>query len=261
MLKTETGIALRQFFDELIIAPQPVLVLDYDGVVGPYGIFASKKFAPKSVLGLLDVIMTSCRTRVAVVTDRDASRLLEVFRTGARPEIWGSSGFEKILPDGRHRVLPLDDASQQELSAISTWIESNGFKELTDLRAGRLEITFRDMPEDAGKSARACALEAVAHFGRSSEIVIYETGEAIEIRIRRNNVPQLLHAAVGELVANSPLVYLGPDTCDPANFRAVKESGLAVLVSPSFGDTDADVWLCPPDEFVRFLEDWIIARG
>jgi trehalose-phosphatase len=61
---------------------------------------------------------------------------------------------------------------------------------------------------------------------------------------------------LSEVSEDSVAAYLGDDVTDEDAFRAIKGRGLSVLVRPEHRETEADVWIRPPDELLEFIGRW-----
>lgn len=92
------------------------------------------------------------------------------------------------------------------------------------------------------------------HIGNTGlELVDFDGG--LEIRpIGLNKgkaVEQLMSEEGTEVVAT----YLGDDLTDEDAFEAIGD-GLSILVRPELRDTQAKVWLTPPEQLLDFLIQW-----
>ena len=67
-------------------------------------------------------------------------------------------------------------------------------------------------------------------------------------------------AVLSETAQDDAIAYLGDDVTDEDAFRAVKTRGVGVLVRPEFRETEADVWLKPPQELVEFMRHWSVNK-
>ncbi len=261
MIKTQPTLRIEQFFKELAQASTCALVIDYDSVLAPFSASTSEACPSLSSMSLLNAIIVSCRTQVAVVTERSARELLMEFQIRPRPEIWGRSGLERLLPDDTLRSFSFNQDMERAFLAIDRFLERDGLGKLVTLKADQISVCWDGLSRDEAREARACALRSLAFLRGSASISISESPNGIEARYRSKNVHRVLQMLMDEMPGNSPLAYLGSETSDAANFRTPGDCGLSVLVAPSLSHTDTDAWLRPPDELIRFLLDWVRARG
>jgi trehalose-phosphatase len=87
----------------------------------------------------------------------------------------------------------------------------------------------------------------------------------LEIRAGRNKggaVAAVLSEMSAAATSPFPAAYLGDDLTDEAAFRAVNSAAgphLSALVRRKIRETEADVWLRPPEELREFFESWMKA--
>jgi trehalose-phosphatase len=95
------------------------------------------------------------------------------------------------------------------------------------------------------------------------QLLVFERG--LELRAGRNKgdaVAVVLDEMKSSAASPFPAAYLGDDLTDEAAFRAINGAAgphLSALVRRRSRETEADVWLRPPEELRVFLEKWIEA--
>ena len=93
-------------------------------------------------------------------------------------------------------------------------------------------------------------------------LTLVEFDGGLEIRVPGQDKGDAVRIIVSESHPGAAVAYLGDDQTDEDAFRALKGKGLAVLVRPQSRPTAAEVWLQPPQELIRFFEEWLRAsRG
>jgi trehalose 6-phosphate phosphatase len=90
------------FFQRLSDAPERLLVVDYDGTIAPFSLDRHRAVPYPTLPELLDCIMSTCRTRLVLVTGRSAKELPALLGIQPHPEIWGVHGLERLYADGRY---------------------------------------------------------------------------------------------------------------------------------------------------------------
>jgi len=90
------------FFDKLRRATSRALLLNYAGVVAPLAVSRGPAMAYPRIPDLLDCIMSTCQTRVVLISNRPARELARLLGLGRHPEIWGTHGLEHLDADGRY---------------------------------------------------------------------------------------------------------------------------------------------------------------
>ncbi len=91
---------LVSFWQKLPLAPEKVLLLDYDGTLAPFKVKRGEAVPYDGVQEILDNILAETGTRVILISGRMIDDLLPLLGLKIIPEIWGSHGFERLLPDG-----------------------------------------------------------------------------------------------------------------------------------------------------------------
>ena len=74
------------FFDQLCRSRERVLLLDYDGTIAPFSANRHRALPYSTVPELLDCIMSTCHTRVALITGRAAREIPPLLGLNPHPE-------------------------------------------------------------------------------------------------------------------------------------------------------------------------------
>lgn len=259
------GVAVHQdvcatFFDRLRSAPSRALLLDYDGTLAPFTPDREHAFPYPEVPELVARIMRT-GTRVVLISGRPATELLFLSGIHPHPEIWGSHGAERLLPDGSYQVEPPSPDHQSALKAAAHSLNACGFSSRVEVKPGGIAVHWRGLPaaERAQMEAKIRALFASSIEDHGLHLLPFDGG--LELRAPGKNKGDAVSAILQESESEVAVAYLGDDQTDENAFRAIKGRGIAVLVRPDPRPTVADVWLRPPEELGRFLRDWLTACG
>ena len=103
------------FFNTVAAAKARVLLLDYDGTVAPFSADRRRAFPYPDIPKLLRQIMTSCSTRLIVISGRAAHEIPALLGLNPAPEIWGTHGVERMHADGRYEEIEATNAALQAL--------------------------------------------------------------------------------------------------------------------------------------------------
>lgn len=248
------------FFDRLRRTSARFLLLDYDGTLAPFTSERARAFPYPGIPGLISEIMRS-GTRVVLISGRSAPEVLFLIGIHPHPEIWGSHGSERLLPDGSYEVKPPSFEHQAALQKVARALESSGVASRMETKPGAIAVHWRGLTteerEPVERLARNVFMSAVAEDGL--ELLPFDGG--LELRARGRNKGDAVSAVLAESGSEVAAAYLGDDQTDENAFRAIKGRGIAVLVRPEYRPTEADVWVRPPDELGRFLRDWLVACG
>jgi trehalose-phosphatase len=238
-------------------ATERVLMLDYDGTLAPFHIRPEAAVPYPEVAVSLAQIIASGGTRIVVVSGRPAGELPPLLAIEPLPEIWGSHGWERLMPDGRHVM-------EQPAAEARAALERAGEAVQAVMPAGsRLErklasvaLHWRGLPEDDAERLQTQARATWEPIAARAALELLAFDGGIELRATGCNKQYAVKTVLSQTGERSAVAYLGDDMTDEDAFHAVKTRGLAVLVRPQFRPTAADVWLRPPGELVAFMEHW-----
>jgi|RhiMethySRZTD1v2_1073278.scaffolds.fasta_scaffold194181_3 trehalose 6-phosphate phosphatase len=252
------GLDLTGFISSIAKAAERVLMLDYDGTLAPFHIRPEAAVPYPDAAACLADIIASGGTRVVVVSGRPAAELPPLLRLEPQPEIWGSHGWERLLPDGRRVVDEPAAEARRALAEAALAVRSvmpAGAR--LEEKLASIALHWRGLPESAVARVDADARqvwEPLAADGKPLELLPFDGG--VELRAYGCNKQYAVKTVLSQTGEDSAVAFLGDDITDEDAFRAVKPRGIAVLVRPQFRPTTADVWLRPPDELVGFMRHW-----
>jgi trehalose-phosphatase len=238
-------------------AAERVLMLDYDGTLAPFHIRPDAAVPYPEAAASLAEIVASGATRIVVVSGRPADELPPLLDIEPLPEIWGSHGWERLMPDGRHTMETPAAEARAALEHAGRAVEAvmpAGAR--LERKLASIALHWRGLPADdaARLQTRARALwEPLAGSG-GLELLWFDGG--LELRATGCNKQYAVKTVLSQTGEHSAIAYLGDDMTDEDAFQAVKPRGLAVLVRPRYRPTTADVWLRPPEELVAFMRHW-----
>jgi trehalose-phosphatase len=236
------------------------LLLDYDGTLAPFTPDREHAFPYPEIPELVAKIMRT-GTRVVLVSGRPATELLFLSGIHPHPEIWGSHGSERLLPDGSYQVEPPLPDHQSALKAAAHSLNACGLSSRVEIKPGGIAVHWRGLSsaERAHMEAKVRILFASAINNHGLHLLPFDGG--LELRAPGKNKGDAVTAILNEAGPEVAAAYLGDDQTDENAFRAIKRRGIAILVRPEPRPTVADIWLRPPEELGRFLREWLAACG
>ena len=260
MKALEPQVTYSSFLDRLRSAPARVLLLDYDGTLAPFTADRSLAFPYPKVPALLVRIMAG-GTRVVLISGRPARELVLLSGIHPHPEIWGSHGLERLKPDGSYQVGKLPHQHQSGLLLAAKALRSEGLERHMELKPGGIAVHWRGLsaPDADAIETRVRRLWLPMLTEHSLTLIEFDGG--LEIRVPGQNKGDAIRTIISESGRDAAVAYLGDDQTDEEAFRALKGKGLTVLVRPQSRPTAAEVWLQPPQELIRFFEEWLRAAG
>lgn len=109
-------INLDVFFSRLSAAPMRALLLDYDGTLAPFAVERDQAVPYPGVRDCLQELIAAGRTRIVVISGRAIHDLAPLLLLDPLPELWGSHGWERRLPDGMYHPPALGPAARRGLA-------------------------------------------------------------------------------------------------------------------------------------------------
>lgn len=250
-----------EFFEGFIFSEQRVLLLDYDGTLAPFSPLRNEVFPYPMISELLSCIMSSCRTRVVLISGRSAREIPPLLGMDPHPEIRGAHGLERLHVDGRYEVSEIGDEAREALAEAISWLSSAGLSKLVEIKAGAVAIHHRGLSPAEETHIKAAVYQVLAPLAVENHLSLKPFDGGVELRAPVYNKGDVVRSIISEYAPDTPIAYLGDDTSDEDAFRALWGRGLSILVRPLWRSTDAQMWLRPPLEVVHFLVNWIRACG
>ena len=248
------------FFAELADSHDRVLLLDYDGTLAPFTADRQRALPYAGVPQLLRSIMSSCATRVVLISGRSAAQVAELLGLHPVPEIWGSHGVEHLHPDGCYFVAEVGAEARHAFAASVAHFADEGVISRVEQKAGAVALHWRGLNPTEVERVKATGYRVFLPFvGR--DLVLTEFDGGLELRLRGRTKGDVVRAILAEHRHDAVVSYLGDDSTDEDAFRALNGRGFTVLVRPTYRFTAAQSWIQPPGELVHLLTNWIRACG
>lgn len=252
---------LEEFFDSLNCKQDPLLLLDYDGTLADFRInrFNARPWA--GVRELLTKVQHDHRTRLAVITGRPASEINPLLELDSPVEVWGLHGAERLYPDGQRELESAPPEALARLDELREQLRRNALGGLFEDKPNAVVMHWRGHPPRQTKSIeqRTRALFEPAAQVTGLSLLPFESG--IELRVGRDK-GGAVQAIVEQAEFDAPVAYLGDDLTDESAFCAtnrLRNPHASVLVRRAWRETEAEVWLTPPEDLRWFLREWLKA--
>jgi trehalose-phosphatase len=252
----EQQIEVEKFISTVAEAPMSALLLDYDGTLAPFSADRKRATPYPGVTALLQKIMVSGKTRVAIITGRSAREVISLLGIDRTLEVWGSHGFERLKP-GEAREMPhVDPDVSQALLEAGGWLTDQGLQHLAEFKPGGIAVHWRGFPEPSAAEVRERVLRGWFPIAQRAELSVLEFDGGVEIRVADPDKGDAVRTIIQEMSLDAPIAYLGDDATDERAFAALGSRGLSILVRPKWRRTSARLWLKPPDDLLDFLTQW-----
>lgn len=254
--------SIEEFFESLSRAQRSVLLLDYDGTLAPFSVDRQRAVPYPAIRELLQQIVDTGRTRLVIVTGRDAHEIDPFLRLRPAPEIWGSHGLQRLLPDGSCQMPEIPEAITEVLSDAGRWLEYQGLYNLAERKPGSIAVHWRALEQTEAEELRGRIIVGWFPIAERADLKLLEFDGGVEMRIPDPDKGDAVRTIMRETGPDVHTAYLGDDVTDERAFRALSPigtRGLGILVRPVFRKTCAQAWLKPPEELREFLSRWLAA--
>ena len=242
-------------------AQYSALLLDYDGTLAPFSVDRDRALPFAGIVEVLQDIAQSGRTRLVVITGRDARQVGPLLGLTPSPEIWGSHGLQRLRPNGACEMPKIPITVTIALDSAWRWLAYQGLQDLAEIKAGSIAIHWRALDENAACELRSRVLLGWTHLSNGNPLKLLEFDGGVEMRISDVDKGNAVLSILGELGPEVPVAYLGDDATDESAFQVLGDRGLTVLVRPRFRRTAAQAWLKPPEGLLDFFSRWAKATA
>jgi trehalose 6-phosphate phosphatase len=249
------------FFEKLSRASERVLLLDYDGTIAPFSPERHRAFPYPTIPELLDSIMSTCRTRVMLISGRSAKDIPPLLGLQPAPEIWGSYGVERLTADGCYFGEHVSEQAEAALARAEIGLSEAGLADTIELKPAAIAVHWRGFSPTRMEQTKAIAYAVLSPLAIQRHLLLTEFEGGLELREPICSKADVVSWVLSQHKVGTPVAYLGDDASDEDAFRVLNGKGLTVLVRPTYRFTAAQAWLCPPDDLAQFLSDWIRACG
>jgi len=240
-------------------APQSLLMLDYDGTLAPFHQDPKQAFPYPGVSPVLQQIVNNGRTRLIIISGRDANELIPLLNVSPRPELWGLHGLQRLKTDGSVELSPMDPATLATLGAAEDWLRYQHLEHTAEFKTGSIAVHWRGLDECEAEAIRGRVLMGWTPLAKYTPLDLLEFDGGVEMRAHTSDKGDVIRTVLSEANPDTPAVYLADDTTDEQAFRAVNSRGLSVLVRPRWRSTAAQTWFIPPHDVLDFLSRWLQA--
>lgn len=247
-------LSLERFFTSLARAPEKILLLDYDGTLAPFTQNRDEARPYDGVVARIDNIMAV--SRVVLISGRWSKDLLRLIQLQRRPEIWGSHGWEHVLPDGTCTIGSMDEGALAALANVEDWLDGAGLSERCEPKPACLAVHWRGLGSERMAEIRRRIDEEFPLLNGSELLQVCGFDGGIEFRVPGRSKGSAIQHILAAASAQARLAFLGDDLTDEDAFAALGERGLKVLVRREPRSTAADLHLQPPRELLWFLDAW-----
>ena len=252
---------LDEFFDSLQRIQNPLLLLDYDGTLSDFRInrFNARPWA--GVRELLTQVQQDDRTRLMVITGRPAGEINPMLQLDTPVEVWGLHGAEHISVDGTRELEPAPPEALAKLDELREILRRDSFGGLIEDKPNAIVMHWRGHTPRQIQYIQQKTRTLFEPAARVNGLSLLPFEAGIELRVGRDK-GGAVEEIIKSVAAGSPVTYVGDDLTDEPAFCAVNRARsphLSVLMRREWRETNAEVWLKPPEELRWFLREWLKA--
>jgi len=255
MQKQET-VLIADFLNTLSHASTSILMLDYDGTLAPFQVERDRAYPYPGVLPILEKIKQSKKTRIIMITGRPLQEVQALLSPLTGIEIWGAHGLDHLLADGTRKQISIEPSLVAVLHQAETWLRTQGMEDLMEIKPGGIAVHWRGLPEDRIEEIRRKTFDGWSPFTKQEGLKLLSFEGGLELRVTRPDKGDAVASVLKQLDPAIPVAFLGDDFTDEDGFRKLTHRGLAILVRDEYRETEARVWIKPPQELLSFLEQW-----
>jgi len=257
--RTLNPIEVEQFMNTVTKSPVSALLLDYDGTLAPFCLNRQQALPYPGMTALLQEIIDNVRTRVVIITGRNAHEAGPLLAVHPMPETWGCHGLERLRPDGTYETPRVDEPVLHALGEADRWLRYQGLHNRAEFKTGAVAVHLRGL--DAATATEACGhvLLGWRPIAQRTPMELLEFDGGIEMRMPGRDKGDAVRTILDEIGPEAPVAYLGDDLTDERAFLALGTRGLSVLVRPEWRPTAAALWIKPPEGLREFLTRWLQA--
>jgi trehalose 6-phosphate phosphatase len=247
---------LSRYFQDLSRVKHPVLMLDYDGTLAPFRKERDQAIPYKGVRDILTKLLQANHSRIVIISGRWTKDLIPLLGLKQLPEIWGSHGIERRMPNGDYFISEMPEIGLQALAEAESWIYNNNFGKLSEKKPGCLALHWRGLTHREIADLQNKVMTKWRLIASDKNLLLNEFDGGIELRIPGIHKGHAVKTILQEAGDDSLAAYLGDDRTDEDAFQAIKGKGLGILVREEYRETAAEVWLHPPQQLLDFLHEW-----
>jgi len=244
---------IEEFLRGVANAPLSVLLLDYDGTLAPLVLNRSQATPYEGLTDILQKITNTGRTRLLVVTGRDARQIPPLLGLEPPPEVWGAYGLQRLRADGVYEMPEIPARVKRSLDEARRWLRYQGLQQCAEIKPGSIAVHWRGMENGAATALRETVLLGWFEIAERASLKLLEFDGGVEMRMSGPDKGDVVRIILKEVGSGVPVAYLGDDATDEHAFEALGQNGLTVLVRPAPRRSAAQVWLEAPQELMEFL--------
>ena len=256
-LRPETHIS--EYFERLRRSRSSALLLDYDGTLAPFRVDRDQA---RPYVGVRERLETLCQSstenrRVVIISGRRCREILPLLGENLQIELWGEHGWERQLTDGTIIHKQISENAHRALQEAAKTAQQSGWDHYCEQKLSSIAVHWRGLDGDQVEKVRQQAIKAWHPLTKETGLILRPFDGGVELRWGWFNKGDAVEEILRECSDDCVVAYAGDDATDEDAFIVLEGRGLRVLVRNAQRPTFADVWLQPPHELLKFMDEWI----
>ena len=240
-------------------SPRPrALLLDYDGTLAPFRAARDRAVMDPELQEIVQALCLAGRSRVVIISGRALRDLIPLLGIEPLPELWGSHGWERLLPSGEFQEPAFSRETAVALATARAWAESARLDGHLEIKPAGLALHWRGESPTLCKQLREQTRLAWEPLSLKPELELHDFDGGMELRVAGRDKGYAVAQVLRELPPDAIVAYAGDDYTDEDAFKTLSGHGLSILVRDSERATAADIRLRPSDEWIGFLRAWMM---
>ena len=255
--------ALKRIFvgmlEKIALVRSRILMLDYDGTLAPFVNIRDKAIPYPGVREVLAAIQAARHTRLVIVSGRAIEDLKPLLELDPLPEIWGSHGWERLLPDGTYQGLEVEDRVKECFAEARRMVLAAGQGVVPmdlEQKPASLALHWRRRDPQVVEALQVAVRKLWEPLAEAANLALNAFDGGLELGLPDKDKGSAVRTILLDADDDTMAAYLGDDRTDEDAFRAIADRGYGILVRPDFRPTAATFWLKPPDGLLEFLRYW-----
>ncbi len=249
------------FWTKFVVAKSVVLISDYDGTLAPFDKIRQLAMPYGGVKIIIKDLLTKTNIRFVIISGRPATEVAEYFEIPNMPEIWGSHGWERLLPNGMFNSWPIDVDSRRGLKKANKLAASKSLSKYCEVKTAAIAFHWREIPLKEKQKIIFFANSELKEIANDYDLILADFNGGVELKVKSRNKGDAVKELIGESPKNAFFAYLGDDLTDEDAFEAISNvGGVGILVSKIKRQTKALFQLIPPEGLLDFLRMCVMLR-
>src|SRR5262249_7378923 len=149
--------------------------------IAPFCRERDKALPYHGVIDTLRAIMQNGRTRVVIITGRDAREIPLMLNLDPHPEIWGLHGRQRLTSDGAIETAAPGEKEIEALDHARAWLDYQQLQHVAEFKSGSTAVHWRGIPANDASAIRERVLLGWRSIASESGLHILEFDGGVEI--------------------------------------------------------------------------------